>query len=61
MVNTLIHDRTLTNDHNASNEAEAKLARFRFLKNNGLISSNAEPGILLLSDNKLNYFIHQPC
>lgn len=47
MVNTLIHDRTLTNDHNASNEAEAKLARFRFLKNNGLISSNAEPGILL--------------
>ncbi|ELR17464.1 protein phosphatase 2C domain containing protein [Acanthamoeba castellanii str. Neff] len=35
--------RTLTNDHNATNEVEAKLARFRFLKNNGLLSSSASP------------------
>jgi hypothetical protein len=37
--------RTLTNDHNATNEVEAKLARFRFLKNNGMLSATATPGM----------------
>lgn len=45
--NAKIYYRTLTNDHNATNTSEARLARFRFLFNNGLLSPNAKPGMLI--------------
>jgi serine/threonine protein phosphatase PrpC len=35
--------RLLTNDHNASNAVEAKLARFRFLQNNQILPPTARP------------------
>ncbi|KAL6044702.1 PPM-type phosphatase domain-containing protein [Balamuthia mandrillaris] len=41
-----LHDlsvRVLTNDHNASNPQEAKLARFRFLVNNGVLPKDSTP------------------